>query len=1256
MQGLNDGISQARLRIRGLFSQYRQLAIMISPCLQCLPVTIMLCMLMFSQLAQSHIIEIIPKSQCQKGELQCRTLDWYNQNSNGPFMTSNTEVRFLKGTHILSTSFMEVRNCRNLTIIGMGQVSYDVVDGMPQPTAWINCTGSISSGIVFFNSTDIHLENIGLGSCGKTILSSCNNEFIAALIFQQGSNISLHRVVIDNTHGVGLHIENVFSSVSIENSAFMGAGLYSRKKQSSHSTGHQLFRNVRLQYGRNNCSKQYFEESTIVTINASWFMDGSTNTRGLEVSVHCPNMHVLINDVIIGNNSGGNLQINTTDFGDGFQSSIKLNNCCIYGGRGALGSGMEFLSRIQDQKSENSSCAHSHHILTIYNSTFVSNYAGTNNSAISLRSSNERCNCIAMKIEFISCFFTHNHGIGSIFSVFREMTTLANHLSLTFSVAFEHCKFHFNTASDFPILNIVRTSIEVSSSIFVRNNGTAISLHNSYLNVHGNVRFEHNSAEYGAALKFLDQSAVFLHKYSHIQFINNTALIGGALFVQEANVDINNIPLCIFQPTLPQNTRIEDFSRLLKVEFTNNTAIMDGDAIYGGSMSKCYTIMKYLYHGQAHKFNSLHIIENLVNMSGQTGPSWVSSRPQGVCFCHDNSETMPHYFCQTEHPVINTYPGARFNISVVTVGQLNGSTSGLIQASLKDQASFHKLISHNFGNYSNQCVTLTFTLLTNLSVATISLQPLSKYVIKFFSVDVSVQLFPCPLGFELLNAEGYKCECNSIFRYHIKSFYELGLGNPITCDINNVSLIVKSPNLWFGCLKFNNESTLSQCEEFGVSDDCEYCLRGHSNFTVTKFNNDLCPFGQTGILCGECKPGLSRTHDMTLSHTCEICSNKGLVLFILEFALSGAFLVLILAVLNITVTDGTINGLIFYANIFYGNHFFFPSDHHHQKPNQVFWVFIAWLNLHSGLKYCAYNGLDGYQYIWLNFGFVFYLLFIQGIIIFLSRRFVLFTRLFGRNVLKVLATVLFMSHSKLIYSCCCTFWFDYIYYFSSINATAPEYKIVWHFDGNIPYLGFKHALLFVVALLCSIFVLFFMLSLLFIQCLQRWNHCWCLRWVERLRPFYEVFTGPCHDNYRFWPGFLYSLRSGLYAISMYLSSYEKQLRHVKLFLTSATCILIMTLACIFPHGVYKKWYLNILEFSFILNLCIISTIWGAHGKPSSNVLYSISVAMLTSFGILLYHVHLQIRDICGWKKCSRWISVCVQIFCKRRCDHDFVHS
>ena len=398
-------------------------------------------------------------------------------------------------------------------------------------------------------------------------------------------------------------------------------------------------------------------------------MNGNGNARGLEVSVHCPNVRVIVNNVTIGNNSGGNLQLNVTDFNDGFQNNIKISNSCIYGGRGSLGSGMEFLSRTPNLKSENSSCARNsghHSVLVIYNTTFTANYAGSNNSAISVRFHHERCNCISKTVVFRFCSFTYSHGIGPTISMGRELIS-SDSAASSLNVSFEHCEFRCNTASDFLILDIVQTLIAVSDSLFTGNNGTAISLHNSHLNLCGIVVFEHNKAEYGAALKILEQSIIFMYRYSYILFINNTALIGGSVFVQEPDVDINNIPPCVFQPTLPESTPIEEFSKSLRIEFVNNSAKIDGDAIYGGSISTCYTITKYSYHGRLHMSNFPHIFDEIFNMSGQTGPSWVSSRPQGVCFCRKN-ETVPHKTCLTEHPVINVYPGANFNISAYTVG------------------------------------------------------------------------------------------------------------------------------------------------------------------------------------------------------------------------------------------------------------------------------------------------------------------------------------------------------------------------------------------------------------------------------------------------------------------------------------------------------------------------------------------------------------------------------------------------------------
>lgn len=109
--------------------------------------------------------------------------------------------------------------------------------------------------------------------------------------------------------------------------------------------------------------------------------------------------------------------------------------------------------------------------------------------------------------------------------------------------------------------------------------------------------------------------------------------------------------------------------------------------------------------------------------------------------------------------------------------------------------------------------------------------------------------------------------------------------------------------------------------------------------------------------------------------------DRNLIFLVPRFLLSGLDLVMVLMTLNLTVTEGTMNGLIFYVNVAYAYPKVFCID--------IFftWTFISWLNLDLGFEICVYSGMDDYQHVWLLCGYLIYLLSIQVFIIFLSRRF-----------------------------------------------------------------------------------------------------------------------------------------------------------------------------------------------------------------------------------------------------------------------------
>jgi len=152
----------------------------------------------------------------------------------------------------------------------------------------------------------------------------------------------------------------------------------------------------------------------------------------------------------------------------------------------------------------------------------------------------------------------------------------------------------------------------------------------------------------------------------------------------------------------------------------------------------------------------------------------------------------------------------------------------------------------------------------------------------------------------------------------------------------------------------------------------DYCISAHIDITLNA-TDEQCEHNRSGLLCGECKPGFSLALG---SSKCLQCSNI-YVLLLIPFALAGIALVLLLFILKLTVAAGTIDGLIFYANIVVVNSAIFLPP----KETNILTVFIAWLNLDLGMETCFFDGMDAYAKIWLQFVFPLYVWSLVGLII-----------------------------------------------------------------------------------------------------------------------------------------------------------------------------------------------------------------------------------------------------------------------------------
>ena len=175
-----------------------------------------------------------------------------------------------------------------------------------------------------------------------------------------------------------------------------------------------------------------------------------------------------------------------------------------------------------------------------------------------------------------------------------------------------------------------------------------------------------------------------------------------------------------------------------------------------------------------------------------------------------------------------------------------------------------------------------------------------------------------------------------------------------------------------------------------------------------------------------------------------------------------------------------------------------------------------------------FDGLDAYWKTWLQFVFPIYIWFIAGLIIVVCHFSTKATRLFGGNAVQVLATLFLFSYAKLLRTIVIALRFSS----PSYSNDTGEPGFLWSFDGNVPYCGTRHSILFVAAVLVLLVLwLPYSLALLLVPVLKRVeNNVFCLRWINTLKPLFDACYGPLKDHHHYWVGLMLLVRV-VFAIS-----------------------------------------------------------------------------------------------------------------------------
>ena len=493
---------------------------------------------------------------------------------------------------------------------------------------------------------------------------------------------------------------------------------------------------------------------------------------------------------------------------------------------------------------------------------------------------------------------------------------------------------------------------------YVHNGPGVFYAHSSTLIFQGTVEFVNNAGYDCGALALHVGSEIVIGRHKHIKFIGNHAEhFGGAVYVEHSNHRVlSEVTILCFYELDTSNTSITPH-----VVFENNTADYAGSTLYGGWIDFCRDPKQILL-----KFD----FDSLFQVNGrESNPSVISSNPLRVCLCVDSKPE-----CNITQYNTVAYPGKTITLSAVAVGQRFGTVpstvhSGFLYAlmdgihpKIKDWQHTQKVNKH--------CTELMYTVMSPSQVkltleVKVESSDTSDWIVTYiynrfnfenkttdpdllYVIDfkISINMLPCPLGFEYHN-RSMTCTCDSKL-----------VENELNCSTDTQTVWRKS-SFWI--------STAEESGEVLVHEHCPFDYCKPDSFDLNLEDPDeQCVFHRSGILCGACQNNLSHVFGTS---ACRECSSLWALLWVPVIALAGIALVVLLIVLNFTVSVGTINGLIFYANIVRANHAtFFPPN----TTNSFLSWFIAWINLDLGIETCFYNGLHAYVKTWLQFVFPLY--------------------------------------------------------------------------------------------------------------------------------------------------------------------------------------------------------------------------------------------------------------------------------------------
>ena len=1126
----------------------------------------------------------------------CHNLQHYLLNITKYFI-SNTQLLFLPGLHHLHTDLI-IQNVHNISLIGSG-TTLDTV---------IQCNSLVS--IVMTNITNLIMRNMVIRNCMTNTLQ------VGIKVFEDDMICVIFLYSCFRVHMQHMEIYNTLLDGGLLASNILGSFTLNEIKS----------KELRIVYTDNYLNSTTKIEQTILNINQFELITmktESTSNNKVEEEDTFDNSttndssttNIIVNDLLAMYDSplsflypwcspyytdfltqhevtdsikafGIKLEILQTSYS---VTAVISNSTFENLNHNNLDSHMHFLDIKLNRCNKN-----------IQNTIYIQDYNFINNRLFSSTSSLLSvsflsCNAAGGKediIKILNCNFINN-----TIAFTYTYDTKSNILDVYADIYISGCLFQNDLLPFLELSSIKHSTLFIENSKFefiITTN--VIKLFNVHLILIGPVIFSHikasqlintnsditiyNYIEYSnvTASNILDgkaQTKIYLIESAYVNITNNN--FDGPLFQLQSS-KAYSYPLCRFQYYREQikgKSKLDhmySISRmpLIITDSSNNISKTFDENI--GNIN-CKWDPKSLYYGS----NPLKIYEQSIQLANKRSNNGYEFDTGLLCHCHNG--TQPNCITNTLGPL---YPGQNLNFCLALNSKVTNQSSVPITVKVYGKDFPYSLCIVKSTNEAEQLVRENCTKLTyNIFAESQTQCMLILYNIEYkFPTIYYVKIFKCPAGFTLDNITK-RCDCDQNLKLY-------GITND--CDIDDQT-ILRPANSWISATTHNNSYT------YHISSHCpfHYCLphSSHLNFSTP---NSQCQFNRSGPLCGHCQQGLSTVFS---SYYCQHCTNSYLLL-IIPIVMAGLIMVLLLFYLNLTVTDGSINAFILYANIISINTpVFFSSINNFTLT----YTFISLANLDLGIQTCFYNGMDDYAKMWLQLAFPFYLIFIATLIIITSRYSTTIQRLTARRALPVLATLFLLSYTKIL-----RIVSSVLFSYSTITHLPSKHTtLVWSVDASVPLFGVKFTILFVFCIVLFCVLIPFNAILVFTKSLSQLNL------INKFTPLIDAYRGPYEYELYYWTGFQLIIRSVFFGISA-LS------RNVNL-----TVGIVLISAIIGIHGMmcpYKSAAQNVQELLYLFNLQALYTI-SLYGQDTTNMT-AVNILIVTAavqFTIIfIYHI------------------------------------